>query len=410
MMEATSLLNQYERAKNDELKTLIVGAGIAGVTAAQLLRKDGSHPVLIERHKGNIHPGYMLALMPMVDAALDDLKVREVYKKSSVPFSRYGLHGHTGKLLRVDAIAKLLDRYGDYRGIARGRLLETLTHKGCPVSFDTIVTEMRQSEKSTEVCFNSAGEAVTLDFDLVIVADGIHSVTREMLLPVQKIDVIDTHCGGWVVWAPQDEDMDMGEELWGAGFFYGVYPVKDKLGVFLGGALKDTKAGPKAFVAAVRKKLKTVNPRMERCLRAVEAAENPFFWALTDCRCPAWAFERAILLGDAAAGFLPTAGIGAGMAMESAWVLARMLRYADKNNLVPLLKAYEESQKPRVEAAQDSSRGLAKLMFRRSKLLAMFRDLIMRFVSVETAIKPIQKLVAHPPRPDEIAKECLKQR
>ncbi|WP_040679259.1 FAD-dependent oxidoreductase [Niabella aurantiaca] len=134
---------------------------------------------------------------------------------------------------------------------------------------------------------------------------------------------------------------------------------------------------------------------------------RPIFWPLNDYRCPQWAFEKAVLLGDAAAGFSLTAGIGAGMAMESAWVLTRMLRYADKNNLAALLKAYEESQKPRVEAARGSSRSLANMMFRQSKLSTYLRDLSMYFASVEMAIKPIQKLVANPPKPDEIANSCL---
>ncbi|MGV3764354.1 MAG: FAD-dependent oxidoreductase [Parapedobacter sp.] len=407
MMEATSLLSQYELAKNDSVKTLIVGAGIAGITAAQMLRKDGKHPVLIERHKGNVHPGYMLALMPMVDTVFDDLDVRDEYRKRSIPFSRYGLHNRKGNMTRIDAIAKLLDRYGDYRGIARGQLLETLTYHGCPVAFDTVVTAINQSEENTSVDFQSGSDDVRLDFDLVIIADGIHSQTRNMVLANQRVEIVDTHWGGWVVWAPADEDMDMGEELWGAGFFYGVYPVKDKLGVFLGGDLKDTKDGNKPFVAAIRTKLKTIDPRMERCLGAVENAQNPFFWPLADCRCPQWAFGKTILLGDSAAGFLPTAGIGAGMAMESAWVLTRMLRHAHIDNLGILLSAYEQSQKPRVESAQGSSRGLANMMFRQSKFLALLRDLLMHFVSVEVAIKPIRKLVAHPPKPDEIANKAL---
>jgi len=84
----------------------------------------------------------------------------------------------------------------------------------------------------------------------------------------------------------------------------------------------------------VRGQLRTTSPRIDRALAAV-------------------------LLGDAAAGFLPTAGIGAGMAMKSAWVLARMLSHAPEVDLTALLAEYERTQKPRVEAAQGSSRALA---------------------------------------------------
>ena len=100
--------------------------------------------MLIERGDGASAPGYMLALMPMVDAALDDLGVREAYRAASVSLERYAVHGHTGRLLRVDSMASMLARFGDYRGIARGELLEVLAGDGCEVAFDTTVTELAQ--------------------------------------------------------------------------------------------------------------------------------------------------------------------------------------------------------------------------------------------------------------------------
>jgi 2-polyprenyl-6-methoxyphenol hydroxylase-like FAD-dependent oxidoreductase len=58
MLNPTSIQSQYERAKGDDLRVLIVGAGIAGVTAAQMLRRDGRHPVLVERAEAeNVHSG-----------------------------------------------------------------------------------------------------------------------------------------------------------------------------------------------------------------------------------------------------------------------------------------------------------------------------------------------------------------
>src|SRR5690606_5747211 len=116
-------------------------------------------------------------------------------------------------------------------------------------------------------------------------------------------------------------------------------------------------------------------------------------------------FGRTVLLGGAAAGFLPTAGIGAGMAMESAWVLTRMLRHTNESNVATLLKAYEKAQRPRVEAAEGTSRGLAKIMFRQRRALAVLRDLLMRAIGVEAALQPIQKLVANKPDPDHIAEK-----
>ncbi|MDQ4119448.1 MAG: NAD(P)-binding protein, partial [Actinomycetota bacterium] len=140
MLTPTELTGQYALAERDGLRILIVGAGIAGVTAARLLRRDGHHPVLVERAVDGGHLGYMLALMPMVDPVLDDLRIRERYRERSVPLDRYAMHAHTGRVLREDSLGEILARFGDYRGIARGELIEALTPDGCPVTFGTTVT------------------------------------------------------------------------------------------------------------------------------------------------------------------------------------------------------------------------------------------------------------------------------
>jgi salicylate hydroxylase len=395
MLTPTSVQKQYEQTAADDLRVLVVGGGIAGVTVAQLLRRGGRHPVLIERAGGGSAPGYMLALMPLVDAALDDLGVREAYRAASVSLDRYAAHGHTGRLLRTDSMASIMARYGDYRGISRGELLDVLTGDGCELAFETTVTEL--VEESGAATVRLTGVSSRLNFDLVIIADGIHSTTRDLVLGGRPVELVDTKWGGWVVWAPMDDDADLGEELWGAGSFVAMYPVAESLGVFIGGPRTDTAAGPAAFVARMRRGLTSASPRLERAMKAVAEDPDPYYWSLTDCRAPAWTTGHTVLLGDAAAGFLPTAGIGAGMAMESAWVLHRMLRDANRARLADVLRAYERAQRPRVEAAQDNSRQLARLMFRRSRLLAWARELAMRAVSVERALRPIQRLLQEQP-------------
>lgn len=407
MFTSMPVEKQYVQAGSDDLRVLVVGAGIAGVTVAQLLRGHGRHPVVIERASDASAAGYMLALMPMVDAAIDDLGVRDRYRASSVSFARYAVHGHTGRMLREDSMAEIIASFGDYRGIARGALLDVLSTNGCPVAFESTVTELRETPHGVEVGITTAEVAQHLEFDLVVIADGMGSTTRELVPAYRPVGITDTKWGGWVVWAPADDDTDLGEEVWGDGFFVGMYPVAGQLGIFLGGPRADTAVGPGPFVEWIRGRLSTINPRIARVLAAVTDDANPYFWSLTDCRAPVWTTGRTVLLGDAAAGFLPTAGVGAGMAMESAWVLARMLGKADPARLSDLLRAFERSQRPRVEAAQDNSRQLAKMMFHRSRSLAMAREFAMRFISVERALRPIQRLLQEQPDPDVLIGEAV---
>lgn len=80
-----------------------------------------------------------------------------------------------------------------------------------------------------------------------------------------------------------------------------------------------------------------------------------------------------VLLGDAACAFLPTAGIGASLAMESASVLAEELSRSDAVHVESALAFYEARRRPRVEAAQDANRKLAKTMYPRHPFFARAR-------------------------------------
>lgn len=397
MLDATSLDAQLATASHDERRTLVVGAGMAGLTAAQLLRRRGRHPVLVDRSADGGHPGYMLALMPMVDAAIADLGVRDAYLEASEPLERYRFHSHTGPVQRLDPLGGMMARYGDYRGIARGELVEVLSRGGAPVTFGTTVAELDEAADGVRVVLDTPHGRREAEFDLVVIADGIHSTTRSLVLGDEHVQSEDTGWGGWVVWIDADDESDLADEIWGAGFFLGVYPVKRRLGAFFGGPRAETR-DVGAFVESVRDRLREIPPRFERVLDTVVRDPDPYYWSLVDGRATRWTTSRTVLLGDAAAGFLPTAGVGAGMAIESAWALVRELESADAGTLAAALAAYERAQRPRVETAQDASRSLGRLMLRRSRVLAVLRDLVMRVVSVDAALRPIERLLADAPR------------
>lgn len=402
MLIDTPLAVQLEAQRDDRLRVLIAGAGIAGLTLAALLRRQGLHPVLVERMPGMRHPGYMLALMPTVDPALRDIGVHPEYLARSAPLARYAFRSHRGRMLRCDDLGALLAIHGDYQGIERGALIDVLTAHGCPVTFDTAIA----SVDAGRAVFSSGAQA---SFDLIVGADGIHSGTRD-LLDVGRISTVDTRWAGWVSWSEAlGDDAALGEELWGDGFFLGVYPVKSRLGVFLGGPVDDLSVGPVAFVARVRAAAPEIGPRLTAALDALADDPDPYLWSLADVRGEHWidADAGAVLLGDAAAGFLPTAGIGAGMAMESAWMLGRMLAHADRDSLATVLTAWEGAQKPRVESAQANSRMLAKLMFRRGRAVAWLRETTMRMLSVKAVLGPIIRLVTEQPDPDAVAARAL---
>jgi salicylate hydroxylase len=399
MLEATPIRAQLADARGDPLRVLVVGAGVAGATVAQLLRGLGLHPVLVERSEREAGGGYMLALMPLVDPVLDTLGVREPYLAASVGLDRYRFRNPAGRPLGQYSLAALFDRFGDYRGISRGELLAVLGSGGGAVTYGATVTALAQGAAAVTATLDGGSAPTRAEFDLVLAADGLHSATRGLVLEPGRVATFDTGWGGWVAWAEPDQDADLSEELWGTGAFVGTYPVKGLLGVIVAGPRPDTEAGTERFVAAVRRRSGSLGPRLERALDVVARHPDAYYWSLTDCRSETWSVGRVALLGDAAAGFLPTAGIGAAMAMESAWVLGSLLADATPDRVPEVLRRYQASQRPRVEAAQANSRQLARLMFQRSRVLSGLRNTVARFIPLGTALRPITRLLREQPHP-----------
>jgi 2-polyprenyl-6-methoxyphenol hydroxylase-like FAD-dependent oxidoreductase len=121
-----------------------------------------------------------------------------------------------------------------------------------------------------------------------------------------------------------------------------------------------------------------------------------FFWNLEDCRAPHWSNGRVTLMGDSACAFLPTAGVGASMAMESAAVLADELGRTDARGLPLALQHYETRRRKRAEGAQTASRRIASLMFVKSTPVAWGRDQLMKFYSIEEFAEEIEKSLSEP--------------
>jgi 2-polyprenyl-6-methoxyphenol hydroxylase-like FAD-dependent oxidoreductase len=397
MLRTTPLKDQLGAVRGDRLRVLVIGAGIAGLTLTQLLRRDGLHPVLIERAGPQARTGYMLALMPLVDPVLAELGLTDEYRARSVGMGRYRIRDRHGALAREYAMGRLLDTYGDYRGISRGELMELLSTPGGTVVNDTTVQALQQHSSEVTAVFRTPEGAAEASFDVVIAADGLHSSTRGLILPDDRVSTYDSGWGGWVAWTDTDADADLGEELWGTAWFVGTYPVKDRLGVIVCVPRGEEQAGLAAFTARVRRDVPHAGARMDRVLAEIRDGREHYFWPLLDRRSAVWSVGRVGLVGDAAAGFLPTAGIGAGMAIESAAVLAEHLTDCIPGQVADALKAYERVEKPRVEAAQQNSRQLARLMFNTGKTATILRDAATRFVPLGAALRPIRRLLERGP-------------
>src|SRR5699024_4962643 len=328
----------------------IVGAGVAGLTCAALLINQGIEPLILEREKKEDfnESGYMLGLLPLGGRVLNTLDARKDYFENSIQMESYEIHRADGTLIKNYPLNFINEKYGSYRGITRTGLIDILLRKvgQDKIKFNTTVTALNDQPESTEVT-SSSGEIE--NFDLVVIADGIHSETRKLMLNQDEYDYYDTGWGGWVTWFNKNP-ISSYKEYWGSKAFLGLYPVKDKIGVFLGGPVDNIKKkGLNVFRSEVKESISSNYKLPRQALHSFDENNEPFFWEFQDCRSHIWYKKNVVLLGDAATGFLPTAGVGASMAMDSAAALVDELSRVDKAHINYGLKLYKSRQKGRAE-------------------------------------------------------------
>ena len=366
------------------------------MTLAALLEQRGMTPTLIERAPSFEHAGYMLGLYPLGSRVLHGIGLYERFAAESLTSREYEAFTGAGHPIRRWDLGSSLERFGPLLSCTRPQLVEVL-RRGCgelPIRFGVAVEDVAQRDGEVVVSLSDGSEERA---DLLVGADGIHSKVRAVVFGEQPF--FDTGWGGWVWWADSETmPPERVAEYWGAGRFLGAYPTQRGVGIFAGAPIDDGFDQPGAGRRTrLRERFSGMGPLVDTFLEAVPDDDaEMFFWRLSDVRAAEWVREHVVLLGDAAVGFLPTAGIGASMAMESAAVLADELSRTDLRFLEHALALYVKRRRKRVEAIQDASRKLAKLMFVKSRPMAAVRNLTSRFLSVEMVMRDILRAFDEP--------------
>ncbi|WP_133127284.1 FAD-dependent oxidoreductase [Legionella nagasakiensis] len=377
------------------MRVLIVGAGIAGLSLAALLKQRGLEPTVIEKSASFGAVGYMLGLYPTGANVLRAMNCYDQYLETSVPGKVYEAYTSENKLLKQFSFAPMVEQYGPYQLITRYELLDIL-HQACGdlnIHFNTEVSSLIQKEQEVEIQFNDQTRS---SFDFVVGADGLHSQIRSLILSSNEYQYFNTGWGGWVWWSQEKTLPEHTiQEFWGQGTFLGAYPVKGKVGLIA--AIDSPSAekaleGGKSRKAFISQKFARVFQQHPDFLNDLAPDQEPvFFWALNDQRATTWHKGRVVLVGDSAAAFLPTAGVGASMALESAAVLNDILSRTSIEFIPHALNLFEKRRKARVEGAQNDSRKLAKMMFVSSSWSAWMRNYFTKMMSIQSLMKSIMK-------------------
>ncbi len=378
-----------------EMRVLIVGGGISGLTLAALLQQRGFNPTMVERIPEYGSVGYVIVLWPSGSRILKGLGVYKDLLDVGLQFTTYNVSDKQGQMIHSYSVKDVTDRYGPMLSTYRPDLIEVIKKAVDPESIrmNTTVDKIEQTNDEVDVTFSDGTEDT---FDIVIGCDGVRSKTRQLVFG----DVPLTYSGmnGWSFWVnPKVAKIKEIAEYWGTGKFFGIWPTKGRLSVFTSIRKDLEDSDPvETRIDRIQENFKDFGGLVPEILDGLDDPNEIFHGYYNDLKMEKWHKGRVVLVGDAAHAILPTAGGGVSMAMESAAVLADELTRADSKYIEQAFDLYMSRRRSRVGKIQDQSRMMGKFAFADSKLISSARDFLMRFYSNKLHVRYWDSMLKDP--------------
>lgn len=345
----------------------IVGGGVGGLAAAVALRQAGHEVTVHEKASRYGRIGADVNMTPNAVKCADGLGIGDTLREQGArPTHRISRDWDSGEeTSRLEMAAAAERDYGAPQvTIHRADLLEALMQQlpGETVVLKQGVTRVEQDADSATIGF---ADGTSASYDVVIGADGIHSVVRTALFGEQQPEF--TGIVSFRAAVPRAQltnvpNIDAFTKWWGpdAATQIVTFPLNQ---------------GREQFVFATtqqdgwREESWTLPGDVDE-LRDIYRDFHPEARALLDA-CPAvtksalyvrepmaqWSQGRITLLGDACHPMMPFMAQGACQAFEDAVVLARALDGVTVEGIGTAFEHYEKTRKQRTAHIQEGSRG-----------------------------------------------------
>ena len=338
-------------------RILIVGGGIAGLTAAAALHQRGFAAELIERDAEWRTVGGGIAVQPNGMRVLRRLGIADAVERAGMVVRRWLFRDQHGDVLCANDLEALWGAVGPFIGIERSKLQASLLAGAAAVScrLGIWITALAQDDHGVSVACNDGN---TGHYDVVVGADGIASTVRRLALgaasPVYS---------GQMTWrsvAPLHPGKLEGVQFWlGDACFFGLCPVGGGRTYGFGNVTAPHVHDPvPGRCERLRRHFAGFGGLVRDYLAALEGDERIHCGAVEWLESDQWHNGRVVLIGDAAHASSPMMGQGGCMAMEDALVLAEVLDSAA--DVESALAAFAGRRRPRVTWVQQESRAVGK--------------------------------------------------
>jgi 2-polyprenyl-6-methoxyphenol hydroxylase-like FAD-dependent oxidoreductase len=353
---------------------LVVGGGIAGLALIRALGLHGVPCDLVERAPAPPSPGLGLNLPGNALRALGLLGLADAVISRGRRIRRREYRTRTGRLLFAVDEAGFWGPDAPSVCVRRGDLINILGSDGVAAKIRWGTTVLGVAPVGDRVRVD-LGQAPSEVHDLVVGADGVHSVVRPAVTGAESRPSLMT-AASWRFMINNP-----GVDCWTAW--------SGPLGTLLLIPADDTNAY--GYASATRGSSVPDDPAWLASTFAGYASPVPaaiaaaldhpaelHYSPVAEVRCDRWALGRLVLIGDAAHAMGPVWAQGAALALEDALVLADLLGGSRMWSGVG--ETYEQRRRPRVTQVQQATVRMSRV----AGLPTVLRDLVAPVVGPHT--------------------------
>jgi 2-polyprenyl-6-methoxyphenol hydroxylase-like FAD-dependent oxidoreductase len=338
-------------------RILVVGGGVAGLTTAAALHRQGFTTELVERQQTwhALGAGFLVHANGM--RVLRSLDLAAEVENAGAVVRRWQVCDEEGDLLSETDLETLWGDAGPCVGIERSKLqralLQGVVNVGCRLGIS--VTSLAQNNRLVSVRFSDGS---TGDYDLVVGADGIRSTVRALTLT--KVTPSDLGAMNWrSIGSIRPSGLTALQMYLGDRCVFGLVPMGAERTYSFAYVVQPRFHDPLVGrLERLRNRFATFGARVREYLASLERDDQVICSAMEWIELEKWHKGRVVLVGDAAHASSPLMGQGGCMAMEDACVLAAELRAAA--TVDSAIANYVRRRKSRVEWVQRQSMAIAE--------------------------------------------------
>lgn len=372
-------------------KIIIIGGGIGGLCAAIALQKKGIEAHVYEKVSQLKGIGAGITLSINAVKALQKVGLDKALLESGQALQRMRILNERGNKIAETDLTPVAQKYGTtnfsiHRAVLHERLLAHL--QAGTLHCGKAFASLSQDDEKVQVQFE---DGTTAEGDALLAFDGIHSAVRKQLLPTAQLRYSGYTCWRAVIDYAPEAGTGQATETWGRGKRFGVVPVGNgKLYWFATANAKENDPTMKSMgTKALSDYFSDFHQPVGEILN-ITRNEQLIWNDIIDLKpIRQYTFGRVALAGDAAHATTPNMGQGAGMAIEDAIVLARLL---SEHKPESGLKLYEKLRIRRTHNIVKSSYQLGSVAQWENAWLRSVRNAAFRKIPVSVQEKQMRKL------------------